>query len=317
MSRAGGLLLIGAGIAVASLTVRSGPDNPIVVSAERTDIAKSTPAEVPPVPAVPTARRTVEDAEAQSLSPVMVAPGPKPAVGPAQRADAAAPQTAPTAVVVTLAKPQSEPSSARRWEAEVIPDRASLSQELQRELRRVGCYDGQINGSWTPATRKAMKAFTDRVNATLPVEKPDYILLTLVKGQQDTVCGKSCPAGQGMSDDGRCLPNAILAQAARRPVTPTVADVRHSGSSAEQPKPTISGWSASVTTSTTTLPAPPEGRMALAGPQIEPSALRSTDRRDRVPPAGIYERRAPQYAQRKPSRRVNVGAMYRQLEGVR
>ena len=44
-------------------------------------------------------------------------------------------------------------------------DRASLARDLQSELRRVGCYSGELNGIWTPATRKAMKAFTERVNA--------------------------------------------------------------------------------------------------------------------------------------------------------
>ena len=44
-----------------------------------------------------------------------------------------------------------------------------------------------------------MKLFTDRVNATLPTDEPDSILLTMVRGYQDNVCGKPCPAGQGLS----------------------------------------------------------------------------------------------------------------------
>src|SRR5262249_50570693 len=31
-------------------------------------------------------------------------------------------------------------------------DQGSLAQDLQRELARVGCYDGQINGVWTTST---------------------------------------------------------------------------------------------------------------------------------------------------------------------
>ena len=56
-----------------------------------------------------------------------------------------------------------------------------------------------------------MKAFMDRVNATLPTEEPDYILLSLVQAARDKVCGAACPAGQGLADGGRCVPNAILA----------------------------------------------------------------------------------------------------------
>src|SRR5438552_5226883 len=48
-------------------------------------------------------------------------------------------------------------------EAPFATDRPWLGRELQRELARVGCYEGELNGIWTPAARKAMKAFTDRV----------------------------------------------------------------------------------------------------------------------------------------------------------
>ena len=46
--------------------------------------------------------------------------------------------------------------------------REAVARELQRELRRVGCYAGQLHGVWTASTRWAMRAFNDRVNAVLP-----------------------------------------------------------------------------------------------------------------------------------------------------
>jgi peptidoglycan hydrolase-like protein with peptidoglycan-binding domain len=151
--------------------------------------------------------------------------------------------------------------------ATILPhpsDRTSITRELQRELQRVGCYNGEINGVWTEMTRKAMKDFTNRVNASLPVDQPDSILLSLVKGHPDKACGKSCPAGEGMSQDGkRCIPNALLAQAARKASTAA----NGSGSKTpmvEKPAPAVTDWTARVT------PAAPlrstEGRMALAGP---------------------------------------------------
>ena len=161
-------------------------------------------------------------------------------------------------------------------------DRASMARDLQLELRRVGCYGGELNGVWTPATRKAMKAFTDRVNATLPIEEPDDILLTLVQAHQGEACGKPCPAGQGLSDDGRCLPGAILAQAAKKGLSPTAPTARQkAGQPAEKPTPAIAPW----TTTAAAIPAPqpgprPIGRMALAGPRIDvPPAVAE-------PPAG-------------------------------
>ena len=98
--------------------------------------------------------------------------------------------------------------------AAVPGDRASLARALQRELQRVGCYEGEVNGSWTTSTRMAMKAFTDRVNASLPIDAPDYILLSLVQRHEGRACGTNCPSGQLLSDEGRCVPSAVLAKAA-------------------------------------------------------------------------------------------------------
>lgn len=71
----------------------------------------------------------------------------------------------------------------------VIPtDFPSLAREIQRELRRVGCYGGEVNGRWTPSTRDAMKAFVDDANAVLPVDKPDPVLLSLLHGEHGTAC---------------------------------------------------------------------------------------------------------------------------------
>ena len=69
-----------------------------------------------------------------------------------------------------------------------------------------------ILGKKTSATQRAMRTFTERVNATLPVEEPDYILLTLLQGQTGLACGKTCPAGQVTVGDGRCEARAILTQ---------------------------------------------------------------------------------------------------------
>jgi|EndMetStandDraft_8_1072994.scaffolds.fasta_scaffold170564_1 hypothetical protein len=115
--------------------------------------------------------------------------------------------------------PAGEPSSKQipdsAPKAAAVPgDRASLARALQRELQRVGCYEGEVNGSWTTSTRMAMKAFTDRVNASLPIDAPDYILLSLVQRHDGRACGTNCPSGQLLSDEGRCVPSAVLAKAA-------------------------------------------------------------------------------------------------------
>ena len=77
----------------------------------------------------------------------------------------------------------------RTGQAEAMP-REELVRNLQREFKRVGCYHGDVDGSWGVGSKRAMGAFTDRVNASLPVEQPDFILLTLLQGQSGAICGK-------------------------------------------------------------------------------------------------------------------------------
>lgn len=136
------------------------------------------------------------------------------------------------------------------------PDnRGSTTFALQRELARVGCYDGEINGAWTTATRQAMKAFMDRVNATLPINQPDPVLLALVRNHDGRVCGAPCPLGQEMASDGRCM----------------VPTIRSAGKPKDtnEPTPRNSGWS-TVTTVSPELPSSlSEGQMSLAGPKPE------------------------------------------------
>ena len=108
------------------------------------------------------------------------------------------------------------------------PDaRNKLAHEIQQQLRRVGCYWGRMDGSWDPVTRDAMKEFTNRVNATLPLDEPDYVQLALIQSQSDEVCG-ACPAGQSLSASGRCIGLPITAQtvvATQKQVLPWKANV--------------------------------------------------------------------------------------------
>ena len=97
--------------------------------------------------------------------------------------------------------------------------RDAIGRELQKELKRVGCYEGKLNGEWTTSTRRAMSAFAERVNARLPTEQPDSILLALVQGYPTKVCGIPCPSGQSLSRTQECTPDALLARANRMTLT--------------------------------------------------------------------------------------------------
>jgi len=66
--------------------------------------------------------------------------------------------------------------------------RRELVRDIQRELAHAGCYAGAITGVWRSDTKRAMSAFLAGVNASLPLDEPDYILLSLVRSDTRPVC---------------------------------------------------------------------------------------------------------------------------------
>ncbi len=88
--------------------------------------------------------------------------------------------------------------------------RYRLVVDIQQELKRMGCYWGRVDGSWGPGTKDALQSFMTRVNAALPSDKPDYVLLTLLKSQSREVCG-ACPADQVQLSGGQCVPQTTVA----------------------------------------------------------------------------------------------------------
>jgi hypothetical protein len=80
-----------------------------------------------------------------------------------------------------------------------------LARLLQRELARVGCYEGPATGAWGGREKGAMRAFLTRVNASLPVDRPDDILLHLLRGEERRVCASACADPGGAAAD--CAPS--------------------------------------------------------------------------------------------------------------
>jgi hypothetical protein len=211
------------------------------------------------------------------------------------------------AVVVVLPQRAGEPARtpvAEPSRSVHLPgDRVALTRELQRELKRVGCYEGEISGFWTPSSRMAMKGFTDRVNARLPIDQPDYILLKLVQSQNDKVCGKPCPTGLAAAQDGRCVSEATLADAAKK-AEPTT-----------RPEPIVAKASPPPAVAKTERePAVSPDRPRVASVIPKPDAPPPPDERPRgppradapVPPDGVYERRPRHRAQSRPPKIVRT-----------
>ncbi len=150
--------------------------------------------------------------------------------------------------------------------------RYELALDLQRELKRVGCYWGPINGVWGTNAKYAMGQFVARVNAGLSFDRPDYALLTLVRGHLAKVCNADCAPGEVIARDGRCLPSTVLARShndgattasASRPLSPVGRPV-----------------------------SPLPGRMAIGGPAVSPGAIKSNDLDAGAPPQDVVAERS-------------------------
>lgn len=204
---------------------------------------------------------------------------------------------APSLVASAPAR-QADAPAAARVAATTETSRYELVRNLQRELKRVGCYAGDIDGDWGTGSRRAMAAFTDRVNASLPIEQPDFILLALVQGHQGSICGRGCPAGQTVADNGRCVGGSVVAQARRSYHRTAQQDRRNetmsndvvqytSTQTATAPPTQGTGWTTQVsrgsagaagaadaaTVAVTAAATPLTGRMAVGGPQAPTAAI--------------------------------------------
>lgn len=73
-------------------------------------------------------------------------------------------------------------------------DPASVTRSVQRRLKEAHCYDGRVNGTWNAATRHAMAAFTEIVNARLPVDQVDPVLLVLLETHAGVTCTREALA---------------------------------------------------------------------------------------------------------------------------
>jgi len=181
--------------------------------------------------------------------------------------------------------------SASPWKSAVLRAGApsydgtvALTRDIQTELKRVGCYGGDVDGVWGGGSRRAILAFMDRVNASLPTREPDVYILALLRSETGTVCGAGCATGESLTASGRCLPNVIVAQDDARGETRTQAATFEDGAPG--------GFQIVADTEPPTTPLRPlaertfEGRMGIGGPK--PVDL--TDDRDLVVPAPVPAR---------------------------
>ena len=95
-----------------------------------------------------------------------------------------------------------------------------LVRDLQRELKRIGCYPYEVDGEWTPGTRRAMKDFSERVKAALPIERPDPSQLVVLQSHPEIVCRERCRVGESLADN-RCLATSQVAAESKKAAATT------------------------------------------------------------------------------------------------
>jgi hypothetical protein len=313
MGKLSGTVLILAGVSLAAYTL-SAQQEAGTTRATRT--AETTaPATPPAAPAAsaPTA------APAPPASPAIPTPPPRAESPPVASPPAAPPRSVapqklraggPVAVRVTEA-PLRMPVGETAATASPPLDRPALTREIQRQLKRIGCYQGEASGVWSPPVRQAVKAVTDRVNASLPTDQPDPVLLAMVQSQEPGTCGTTCPKGQSRAADGRCLPAALVATAGKQR-TPTAAAEPGSAQRGVQTgvpkgggkliKAAPPAAAVEVAAEGAAAESQLDGRMSLAGPKAEmPRQAKARSQRSRAAPAAP---RAAAQAHRQPGHRA-------------
>ena len=158
-------------------------------------------------------------------------------------------------VVSTTAVAIKSGSGAASLKPKDSTSRYKLVVEIQRKLKKRGCYWGRIDGSWGAGSKYAMQAFIDRINAALPIEQPDYVLLTLLQANGDKTCG-ACPSGHTATVGGSCVPQTIVAE---------VLPWQQAGAPRPAGQPLLRPVGTTIVTT-----APLAGRMAIGGPKQSP-----------------------------------------------
>jgi uncharacterized caspase-like protein len=72
-----------------------------------------------------------------------------------------------------------------------------VAEEMQRELKRVGCYAGPVSGTWSPQSRQALERFNASTKLELQLDPPNSQGVTKVKSFPGVVCDKTQQARKG------------------------------------------------------------------------------------------------------------------------
>lgn len=152
-----------------------------------------------------------------------------------------------------------------------IEAQRTLIRGIQSELKRVGCYVGSVDGSWSDSTQQAMQQFNSVINTKLPTGAPDYILLTMLQGHRTGAC--AAEPGTLVAEPRRVV---------RRPGKMEDKVGEKAGDAATD------GWTSTIVTAPTLRPSEPLAPAARQAAQPEPRVIASPAASPIAPSAGQF-----------------------------
>jgi hypothetical protein len=87
------------------------------------------------------------------------------------------------------------------------PDAPDLARSLQVELKRVGCFEGAVDGVWGSITKGALAEFVRHSKLEVPSDVPTSIAVETLKSQRARICPLDCGANR-IERNGACVAKA-------------------------------------------------------------------------------------------------------------
>jgi uncharacterized caspase-like protein len=79
----------------------------------------------------------------------------------------------------------------------IAPDPAVLALDIQKQLKRVGCYNSSVDGKWGDGSRAALEKFADATHRELNTEEPSEEALAALDESKPGVCTQAATSGGG------------------------------------------------------------------------------------------------------------------------
>ena len=138
------------------------------------------------------AQKELEAAEQQKSAALKEAEEAKAALAKLKSAQVPPPPTA--APAPASAAPATNPSNTLSKFAALEPD--DLAKETQKELQRVGCDPGEIDGKWGEKGKAALSRFVKYTKVAIAADQPSVEALDIISAQRVRICPLECGEGE-------------------------------------------------------------------------------------------------------------------------